>query len=881
MRRNVSELIAVLLAVGITGSGLGLVPPAAARTVPCVEYTSREHWLPNPHGTSSTPSKVADWQGMLVTLRPEGLELTNLDNPSIPAAARRIVGSFSDFALGPDYIVLGSAGRLQGFNLPELSPRFDFLENFANSPRLACSDTLVVAAFGSQLNLYSNVDPATLAPLGTYNVPQYNPLFGLGALQVAGDHLLSCAGGGNSLFGYGGALTVIDIADPASPILTDRTTFAPGDPDSASTMFFEAQPHGPGFVVSGLIITGNLRPDVTNSNRQFLARITIEGGRIAWHGMAEVTGAMTSGFTIDGNRALWSIGPPNAGEGGFCHLVNLDWNLPNPTYTVADHHFQGGRMCWIPEHATLSSGRHLYHLEELRSISIGSGYNLPGVEDRNVRIVDDFTAVAWKESRFQMDRYLWSHDFSITAYSLAGATPIATGGFQTQYGIYNNHFIVTGCAVMGPHVYFGFTQMPDAPGTANYRVDIRPDGTVTDPIITSNETIRCAIPWDDRFVMATSDSLEICTVNSEGEITTSSALRHVSAFGTDLVRAGNLLLVKSATTPTATVSVFDLSDLAAPRFVSSSTGWNSYLAYVPEAGLLFDFGAGELRWQTIAGTGVRTVIGSWATPFPGTIYDLCLRDNTLYLALGGCGLGVYEFDPLQGLTPAGGDLGAGTYFGLAPARILPLQDGNLLVSPHVQIVGPDCNDPLPVFASGFDARRLADGVRLTWQCAGADTGDGMFEVWREQSGSEQFVGHRPAIPGHHELVDSGAGDRDPCLYNLYLLSSDDSRLLLDSISLPAGPVPGDMLTPTAAPNPFNAGTTISFDLVGAVKARVSVHDVAGHLVRTLVDGTLEQGRQSVAWSGRDERGRAVSSGVYFARIELPDRTWIVRLGFVK
>jgi hypothetical protein len=72
----------------------------------------------------------------------------------------------------------------------------------------------------------------------------------------------------------------------------------------------------------------------------------------------------------------------------------------------------------------------------------------------------------------------------------------------------------------------------------------------------------------------------------------------------------------------------------------------------------------------------------------------------------------------------------------------------------------------------------------------------------------------------------------------------------------------------AAPNPFNPMTTISFRVPsGASHASLRVYDAAGRLVRTLHQGRLAPGDHAVTWRGVDDRGRAVSSGVYFCRLE--------------
>jgi thiol-disulfide isomerase/thioredoxin len=69
------------------------------------------------------------------------------------------------------------------------------------------------------------------------------------------------------------------------------------------------------------------------------------------------------------------------------------------------------------------------------------------------------------------------------------------------------------------------------------------------------------------------------------------------------------------------------------------------------------------------------------------------------------------------------------------------------------------------------------------------------------------------------------------------------------------------------PNPFNPTTTLSFSVpAGAGRVELSILNVNGRVVRTLVDGAVEPGLQSKVWDGTDDRGEAVASGVYFVRL---------------
>lgn len=68
------------------------------------------------------------------------------------------------------------------------------------------------------------------------------------------------------------------------------------------------------------------------------------------------------------------------------------------------------------------------------------------------------------------------------------------------------------------------------------------------------------------------------------------------------------------------------------------------------------------------------------------------------------------------------------------------------------------------------------------------------------------------------------------------------------------------------PNPFNPGTTIHFTLSSAAHVLLTVHDISGRRIVTLVDEYAEPQAMSRFWDGRDESGRLVNSGIYFARL---------------
>jgi len=71
----------------------------------------------------------------------------------------------------------------------------------------------------------------------------------------------------------------------------------------------------------------------------------------------------------------------------------------------------------------------------------------------------------------------------------------------------------------------------------------------------------------------------------------------------------------------------------------------------------------------------------------------------------------------------------------------------------------------------------------------------------------------------------------------------------------------------AMPNPFNPQTEIRFSLPASGDVTLSIFDVRGRAVRTLVSGSLAAGEHSVIWNGRDASGRVQASGVYLALLD--------------
>ena len=69
------------------------------------------------------------------------------------------------------------------------------------------------------------------------------------------------------------------------------------------------------------------------------------------------------------------------------------------------------------------------------------------------------------------------------------------------------------------------------------------------------------------------------------------------------------------------------------------------------------------------------------------------------------------------------------------------------------------------------------------------------------------------------------------------------------------------------PNPFNAVTTIRYDLPVNTQVNITVYDILGRKIIELINGEEEAGRKQVIWNGNNSNGIPSSSGVYIYRIK--------------
>ncbi|MBC8192591.1 MAG: T9SS type A sorting domain-containing protein [Candidatus Marinimicrobia bacterium] len=104
---------------------------------------------------------------------------------------------------------------------------------------------------------------------------------------------------------------------------------------------------------------------------------------------------------------------------------------------------------------------------------------------------------------------------------------------------------------------------------------------------------------------------------------------------------------------------------------------------------------------------------------------------------------------------------------------------------------------------------------------------------------------------------------DSTTYKLVPLYQSDmvlSASAIDNLVVPEGYALGNY------PNPFNPTTNIAFRIPEAQQVQLVIYNQRGQHVTTLVDQSLNAGEYQVVWNGLNQKGRPVSSGLYFYRM---------------
>ena len=104
----------------------------------------------------------------------------------------------------------------------------------------------------------------------------------------------------------------------------------------------------------------------------------------------------------------------------------------------------------------------------------------------------------------------------------------------------------------------------------------------------------------------------------------------------------------------------------------------------------------------------------------------------------------------------------------------------------------------------------------------------------------------------------------------------------DPGSVTSADVPGITFQTSNFPNPFNPSTMIKYSMPKTGHLKLSIYNVRGQLVKTLIDGVRPAGAdQSIVWDGTNNHGSSVSSGIYFYEARTGGEVKVQKMALVK
>ena len=196
----------------------------------------------------------------------------------------------------------------------------------------------------------------------------------------------------------------------------------------------------------------------------------------------------------------------------------------------------------------------------------------------------------------------------------------------------------------------------------------------------------------------------------------------------------------------------------------------------------------------------------------------------------------------------------------------------------------DCRTATPAILRFLTAFNLADRVVVEWQTF-TEHGATGYNVYRRLALGDhsERVNDQLIATGqpHYRVEDTGAEDNTEYLYTLMELTADGREVGLGDVAIRTALIPDAFALGQNVPNPFNPSTTLEFWLPAGERVVLELYDAIGRRVKTLADGRFPAGIHRVRWDGRDEMGRPLASGNYFARLTAGRFTDTRRLTLLK
>ena len=185
---------------------------------------------------------------------------------------------------------------------------------------------------------------------------------------------------------------------------------------------------------------------------------------------------------------------------------------------------------------------------------------------------------------------------------------------------------------------------------------------------------------------------------------------------------------------------------------------------------------------------------------------------------------------------------------------------------------------LSMFAARFETGNGT--VRVTWSTV-RETDNAGFEVYRSHSADGEFEKvSENVIPsqteGEYCFIDKDVQLGRTYYYKLVAKDIRGNSREYGPVMVKI-PLPEEYVLYQNYPNPFNPVTKIRYEIPKRERVNLTIYNVMGQKVATLVDEEKTPGYYVAEWNGKDEYGRDASTGVYIYRLVTDSRTLTCRM----
>jgi C1A family cysteine protease len=187
---------------------------------------------------------------------------------------------------------------------------------------------------------------------------------------------------------------------------------------------------------------------------------------------------------------------------------------------------------------------------------------------------------------------------------------------------------------------------------------------------------------------------------------------------------------------------------------------------------------------------------------------------------------------------------------------------------------------LPIELDSYKAIYSEGVVSITWETA-TETNNAHFLIYRNENVIASIEGAGTTSKPHsYEYTDDQIIPGNTYTYILADISyaNEETKYTNNAVTITVSEndIPLEFALEANYPNPFNPTTAIGYELAAVGDVELSIFDMNGRKVATLVNGSKPAGYHSVNWDASN-----VSSGIYFYRLQAGDFIETKKMVFIK